>query len=146
VGGDLPEDEANRVERHLAECPRCREELSRYEKSRKTLFLLKTVPGSAPDLWPGIRESIRTGAGRIRHLPLRLAAAVLLVAVCVSAALLVPGPRSVPPSAAPPAPEAAAEAPDAQFFLAEASLSTEGFLALPTLRPAGPERRQRDEF
>lgn len=156
VGGDLEEEQAANVERHVSGCEGCASELAAYERSRQSLFALKSTPrGPAPDLWPAIR--LRIGATRPvrRTFPLRAAAAVLLAAGA-GLALLFSGPADSP-LPTPPEQPIAKEIPPAapgvsvgtgEFLLAEVAPASgpEIFTEFPSVRPADTDRSDWDEF
>lgn len=156
VGGDLDEDLAADLDRHVRACDACAQELRACEASRQTLFALKgEAAPPAPDLWPVVRLRVGPPPRVRRWRPLRVAAALLLAAMGTYAvASLRSG--TVPPEATPDPKVAEAESPQApraaQYVLAEVGPSSESpgdvqdAGELPFVVPAGPERTGWDEF
>ena len=59
--GELSAEDAIAVERHLAECPACRESLSRLGSLVKDVRRLSSHTEPSRDLWPGIRDRLTAG-------------------------------------------------------------------------------------
>jgi hypothetical protein len=119
AGGDLPAEEAARLESHAGACPACRELLAGLRESGAALALLAEEDLAAePRALARVREGVRAGVAEIaaerraragRGAPPRWAlAAVLLVALVVAGVWMRSGPR---PVENPPAKQAVERAP-----------------------------------
>ncbi len=89
IGGDLDDDEAVAVERHLADCPACRAEAERLSTSQAWLREAMASPFDASDgerLRQRVMAQLPARTRPVRRLHLRpafMAAAALLVAALV---------------------------------------------------------------
>jgi ferric-dicitrate binding protein FerR (iron transport regulator) len=129
-GGGLPEHLAERLRRHAAKCPRCRESLALWSDFEARIRRAAPSPLS-PMKERGIAVGAATlashrptrhpegGRGRRPTMPLDVAAALLLTLAAVVLARLhaggrgavIPGPNSDPPAAAVAVPEPGREQP-----------------------------------
>ena len=94
IEGDLEGEEHSRAERHLEDCPACRDALVEL---RGVVATLSALPDREPsqDLWPGIRGQLAGRPPRFALTPaLRLAAAVVILS---SAAIIWFGRRGPAP-------------------------------------------------
>jgi anti-sigma factor RsiW len=57
VDGDLPQDERDRVERHVHWCPECRHVLETLRRTLKSLMELRATPGDS--IAPGVIDRLR---------------------------------------------------------------------------------------
>lgn len=164
AGGEIRGRRAEILDLHVRRCRRCREELARYEASRRSLFRLKGArSGAAPDLWPEIRRRIEGSPepSRRRVRPWGVAAAALAAALVIGVAFVdfrappppapaVPGEGvALAPDA--PAPDARPVSPgDGSYPLEEVGpvrvAETASFDTFPSVRSADPERSSWDEF
>lgn len=112
AGGDLPANDAKRVEAHLHACASCRASLEGIEASREALSALHDIEPPSDDL-AAIRQAVREGIVNAAPprigAPLRwgFAAAVCAVAVVCAALYLI----NADPPAKPDAPQVALHDP-----------------------------------
>jgi hypothetical protein len=84
VDGDLPAEERERVERHLAGCARCREEAELARSARSALRALPEVPVPVGVTGPVLRRAA-PGPGRVgRWVGAAAAAAAVVVVVALA--------------------------------------------------------------
>src|SRR2546428_11207997 len=100
VDGALPGHERAEVERHLAECARCREEVALARAASQAMRGLEEVPAPAGVASEALREAAATSKPPWYVKLVPVAAAAALVAVIVAAALPKIG-NNAQPAAAP---------------------------------------------
>lgn len=111
--GGLPESERERVERHLAGCAVCREELAGLKAAGRALAeagRAVPTPAAAPALWSRVRAEIAPAPPR-RTAPWWTFAGASAFAAAALLAMVTLRTGNVPPSVAPHRPEMVAKVP-----------------------------------
>ena len=100
--GDLTAEEQARLDRHLAECPRCRDELDAFTADRQALGSMRTPPAPR-DLEARVRAGIEQPGSR-RTWFVGLAGSVATVAAAIAVVALIGRLSNEPGSSPSPAP------------------------------------------